>query len=162
MLVSLNFLSGFATFRFPFRFTAMLKIVIRFGLIIAALLILFQLSKVSLFIPDMSQDLILGLVGAAFIGLGIYLGLKFRKVEVVEVGPEFEIDQKQIEHLGLTEREMEVLQLIAEGYSNGEIGDRLFLSENTIKTHVSNLFVKLDVKRRTQAVTRAKELRIIS
>ncbi len=162
MLVSLNFLSGFATFRFPFRFTAMLKIVIRFGLIIAALLILFQLSKVSLFIPDMSRDLILGLVGAAFIGLGIYLGLKFRKVEVVEVGPDFEIDQKQIEHLGLTEREMEVLQLIAEGYSNGEIGDRLFLSENTIKTHVSNLFVKLDVKRRTQAVTRAKELRIIS
>ncbi|WP_420387744.1 response regulator transcription factor [Roseivirga sp.] len=140
----------------------MLKIVIRFGLIIAALLILFQLSKVSLFIPDMSRDLILGLVGAAFIGLGIYLGLKFRKVEVVEVGPDFEIDQKQIEHLGLTEREMEVLQLIAEGYSNGEIGDRLFLSENTIKTHVSNLFVKLDVKRRTQAVTRAKELRIIS
>ncbi|NVK82807.1 MAG: response regulator transcription factor [Cytophagia bacterium] len=140
----------------------MLKVILRFGLIIAALLILFQLSKMSLFIPDMSSDLIVGLVGASFIGLGIYLGLKFRKVEVVEVGPIVEIDQVQIQNLGLTEREMEVLQLISEGYSNVEIGERLFVSENTIKTHVSNLFVKLDVKRRTQAVTRAKELRIIA
>ena len=112
-------------------------------------------------IPDMSSDLILGLVGAAFIGLGIYLGLKFRKVEIVEVGPVIEIDEQQIEALGLTEREMEVLRLIASGLSNVEIGEKLFVSENTVKTHVSNLFVKLDVKRRTQAVTRAKELRII-
>lgn len=139
----------------------MLKVVLRFGLIIAALLILFQLSKMSLLIPDMSSDLILGLVGAVFIGLGIYLGLKFRKVEIMEVGPVIEIDEQQIETLGLTEREMEVLQLISEGCSNVEIGEKLFVSESTIKTHVSNLFVKLDVKRRTQAVTRAKELRII-
>lgn len=139
----------------------MFKVILRFGLLIAALLILFQLSKMSLFIPDMSSDLIVGLVGASFIGLGIYLGLKFRKVEVVEVGPIVEIDHVQIQNLGLTEREMEVLQLISEGYSNVEIGERLFVSENTIKTHVSNLFVKLDVKRRTQAVTKAKELRII-
>ena len=139
----------------------MLKVILRFGLIIAALLVLFQLSKMSLFIPDMSTDLILGLVGAAFVGLGVYLGLKFRKVEIVEVGPIVEIDHERIQSLGLTEREMEVLQLISEGFSNVEIGERLFVSENTIKTHVSNLFVKLDVKRRTQAVTRAKELRII-
>ncbi|GHE59518.1 response regulator transcription factor [Roseivirga thermotolerans] len=139
----------------------MFKVILRFGLIIAALLILFQLSRMSLLIPDMSSDLILGLVGAAFIGLGIYLGLKFRKVEIVEVGTVIEIDEQQIEALGLTEREMEVLRLIASGLSNVEIGEKLFVSENTVKTHVSNLFVKLDVKRRTQAVTRAKELRII-
>ncbi|WP_305982735.1 response regulator transcription factor [Roseivirga thermotolerans] len=139
----------------------MFKVILRFGLIIAALLILFQLSKMSLLIPDTSSDLILGLVGAAFIGLGIYLGLKFRKVEIVEVGPVIEIDEQQIEALGLTEREMEVLRLIASGLSNVEIGEKLFVSENTVKTHVSNLFVKLDVKRRTQAVTRAKELRVI-
>lgn len=140
----------------------MFKVILRFGLIIAALLILFQLSKMSLFIPDMSSDLIIGLVGTSFIGLGIYLGLKFRKVEVVEVGPIIEIDHQKIQSLGLTEREMEVLQLISDGCSNVEIGEKLFVSENTIKTHVSNLFVKLDVKRRTQAVTRAKELRIIN
>lgn len=140
----------------------MKKTVIRFGLLIGALLILFQLSKASLMVPDMSQDTILALVGAAFIGFGIYVGLKFRKVEVVEVDMPIEIDQSQIQQLGLSERELEVLELIAEGYSNVEIADRLFLSESTIKTHVSNLFVKLDVKRRTQAVTRAKELRIIA
>ena len=139
----------------------MFKVILRFGLIIAALHILFQLSKMSLFIPEMSQDLTIGLVGAAFIGLGGYLGLKFRKVEIVEVSPMVEIDHDRIESLGLTEREMEVLHHIAEGCSNVEIGEKLFVSENTIKTHVSNLFVKLDVKRRTQAVTRAKELRII-
>ena len=140
----------------------MFKVILRFGLIIAALLILFQLSKMSLFIPEMSQDLTIGLVGAAFIGLGGYLGLKFRKVEIVEVSPMVEIDHDRIESLGLTEREMEVLHHIAEGCSNVEIGEKLFVSENTIKTHVSNLFVKLDVKRRTQAVTKAKELRIIA
>jgi DNA-binding CsgD family transcriptional regulator len=140
----------------------MFKVILRFGLIIAALLILFQLSKMSLFIPEMSQDLTIGLVGAAFIGLGVYLGLKFRKVEIVEVSPMVEIDHDRIESLGLTEREMEVLHHIAEGCSNIEIGEKLFVSENTIKTHVSNLFVKLDVKRRTQAVTKAKELRIIA
>ncbi|MBO6662507.1 MULTISPECIES: response regulator transcription factor [Roseivirga] len=139
----------------------MFKVILRFGLLIAALLILFQLSKMSLFIPEMSQDLTIGLVGAAFIGLGVYLGLKFRKVEIIEVSPSIEIDHDRIQSLGLTEREMEVLHHIAEGCSNIEIGEKLFVSENTIKTHVSNLFVKLDVKRRTQAVTRAKELRII-
>ena len=139
----------------------MLKTVLRFGLIIAALLVLFQLSKVSVFIPDLPQDTILGIVGGVFIALGIYLGLKFRKVEVVEVAAKVEIDTQMIEKLGLTEREMEVLQLISEGFSNQEIGEKLFISESTIKTHISNLFVKLDVKRRTQAVTRAKEIRII-
>lgn len=139
----------------------MLKIIFRFGLIIAALLVLFELSKASLFVPELSSDLVLALSGGVFVGLGIYVGLKMRKEKIVEVAAPIEINQEQIEILGLSEREMEVLQLIADGCSNKEVGERLFLSESTIKTHVSNLFVKLDVKRRTQAVTRAKELRII-
>jgi len=73
-----------------------------------------------------------------------------------------EIDKAKIKTLGLSDREMEVLQLISEGHSNAEIGERLFIAETTIKTHVSNLFVKLDVKRRTQAVTCAKALNIIN
>lgn len=139
----------------------MLKIIFRFGLIIAALLVLFELSKASLFVPELSSDLVLALSGSVFVGLGIYVGLKMRKEKIVEVAAPIEINEEQIEILGLSEREMEVLQLIADGCSNKEVGERLFLSESTIKTHVSNLFVKLDVKRRTQAVTRAKELRII-
>ena len=139
----------------------MLKIIFRFGLIIAALLVLFELSKASLFVPELSSDLVLALSGGVFVGLGIYVGLKMRKEKIVEVAAPIEINEEQIEILGLSEREMEVLQLIADGCSNKEVGERLFLSESTIKTHVSNLFVKLDVKRRMQAVTRAKELRII-
>ena len=139
----------------------MLKTILRFGLILAALLILFELSKASVFVPEISSDLMLALSGAAFIGLGIYVGLKFRKEKIVEVAAPVEIDKAKIGELGLSEREMEVLQSIADGASNQGIAEKLFVSESTVKTHVSNIFVKLDVKRRTQAVTKAKELRII-
>jgi DNA-binding CsgD family transcriptional regulator len=139
----------------------MTKTILRFGLIIAALLILFQLSKVSAFVPEISSKLILGLSGAVFIGLGIYVGLKFRKERIVEVKKPVEIDLQKIRELELSDREMEVLRCIANGDSNQGIADQLFVSESTIKTHVSNIFIKLDVKRRTQAVTKAKELRII-
>lgn len=135
--------------------------ILRFGLIIAALLILFELSKVSAFMPEISADLILALTGAAFIGLGIFVGLTFRKEKIVEVMVPVEIDQDKVKNLGLSEREYEVLIAMAEGESNLGIANKLYVTESTIKTHVSNIFVKLDVKRRTQAVTKAKELRII-
>ena len=139
----------------------MLKTIFRFALIAIALLVLFQLSNASLFVPSISADALIGIGSIILIGLGIYFGTTFKKEKIVEVGPVFEVDQKKIRELGLSEREMEVLQLIAEGLSNKQIGDQLFVSESTVKTHVSNLFVKLDVKRRTQAVTQAKEWRII-
>ena len=99
------------------------------------------------------------------LGLGGYLGWLSKKapVNLVQVSPvEPEIDQDMIRKLDVSKREMEVLALIAEGLSNQEIAEKLFISESTIKTHVSNLFVKLDVKRRTQAVSKAKELNIIA
>jgi len=132
-------------------------------LIIIPLLILFQLSRVSAFVPEISFDVLFALGSVILIGLGAYLGWSSKKQERVEVKakPEIEIDLKKIEELALSDREMEVLQLISEGMSNKEIGEKLFLSESTIKTHVSNLFVKLDVKRRTQAVSKAKEVKII-
>ena len=139
----------------------MFKTVLWFGLIIIALLILFQLSNASLFIPSISADLVIGIGSVILIALGIYLGGNIKKDKIIEVSPAVEIDEAKITELGLSEREMEVLQLISTGLSNQEIGEKLFVSESTIKTHVSNLFVKLDVKRRTQAVTRAQELRII-
>lgn len=139
----------------------MVKTILRFGLILAALLILFEMSKMSAFIPEISSDFILAISGAAFIGLGVYVGLKFRKEKVIEVKAPVEINELMISELGLSQREMEVLQNIADGASNQGIAEKLFVSESTIKTHVSNIFVKLDVKRRTQAVTKAKELRII-
>lgn len=140
----------------------MLKTVLRFGLIAIALLVLFQLSNASLFVPSIPADTVIGIAAVVLVALGIYLGGNFRKEKVVEVSPPAEIDEERIADLGISQRELEVLRLISQGLSNQEIGERLFISESTIKTHVSNLFVKLDVKRRTQAVTRAKEWRIIA
>lgn len=141
----------------------MLKTVLRFGLIALALLILFQLSNVSLVIPSIPADTVIGVTAVILVALGIYLGgnIKKDKVVEVEVAAPVEIDEERIQNLGISQRELEVLKLISTGLSNQEIGEQLFVSESTIKTHVSNLFVKLDVKRRTQAVTRAKEWRII-
>lgn len=75
--------------------------------------------------------------------------------------PKEEIDEKEVARLGLSGREQEVLQLMAEGLSNQEIADRIFVSLNTVKTHCSRIFEKLDVKRRTQAVEKSKRLRLI-
>lgn len=140
----------------------MLKTVFRFGLIIIILLILFQLSNASLFIPNIPADVIIGITAVILIGLGIYLGGNMKKDKIIEVIAPQEIDSNKISTLGISVRELEVLELISQGLSNQGIAEQLFVSESTIKTHVSSLFVKLDVKRRTQAVIRAKEWRVIS
>lgn len=110
-----------------------------------------------------------GLVAAVFAGLGIWLGLRLTRskktVEVrevlVQLPAEFVRDQRQVEALGLTPRELEILELIASGLSNKEIADRVCVSENTVKTHSSRVFAKLGARRRTQAVQLGKELRLI-
>ncbi|MCB0837618.1 MAG: response regulator transcription factor [Bacteroidetes bacterium] len=71
------------------------------------------------------------------------------------------MDQEKINELGISKREYEVLEQISQGKSNQEIAETLFISENTVKTHVSSLLVKLDAKRRTQAVSHAKEMGIL-
>ncbi len=106
-----------------------------------------------------------------FTGLGIWLALKLTKPKINTVIVEKEIflnppdqfilNREEIKRLNLSNREMEVLQLMAEGLSNQEIASRLFVSLNTIKTHSSNLFEKLDVRSRTQAIDKAKRLSII-
>ena len=139
----------------------MIKIAFRFGLIILALLILFQLSSLSLVTHSLSADLIISIGAVILIGLGVYLGLNFKKQQKT-TEPAKEVDREKVAALGLSSRELEVLELVARGLSNREVADQLFVSESTVKTHVSNLFIKLDVKRRTQAVTRAKELNLIA
>ena len=120
-----------------------------------------------------SVEIYAALVAAAFAALGNWFGLTItgRKVEVREVtvevpvpaatGP-FVADQARIGSLGITPRELEVLQLIAEGLSNKEMAERLFVSENTVKTHTSRVFDKLGASRRTQAVQFAKSQGLIA
>lgn len=105
-----------------------------------------------------SSDWVIACVAVVFFVIGVYLN---KKSLHKEAPLEKTIDRQKIDALGLSKREYEVLNGIASGLSNKEIGKKLFLSESTIKTHVSNLFVKLDAKRRTHAIQKAKEMRLI-
>jgi len=135
----------------------MKKTVLVFGSIIIALMLLFQLSKYSVISGDFTLEFILVIVAICFFIIGFYMYKKlFPSKDVVR-----EIDLQKIKTLEITEREYEVLQLISQGMSNKEIASSLFLTESTIKTHVSNLLVKLNAKRRTQAVQVAQEMNIL-
>ncbi len=124
-------------------------------------------------VVEHSLEIYGGLVAAVFAGLGIWLGLKLTRprptIVVKEVpgattGPfdvSFQVNQEKLENLRITARELEVLQLIAEGLSNREIADKLFVSERKVKTHSSRVFDKLGARRRTQAVQLGKEYRLI-
>ncbi|MGI9542049.1 MAG: response regulator transcription factor [Cyclobacteriaceae bacterium] len=138
----------------------MRKTVLRFGLLALAVLLLMQLSKYSLYTYDLGQELWIGLIAILFIGLGLLVSRLIFKSEPTDQ-QQAEIDQVKINKLGISNREYEVLQLMAGGLSNLEIAEKLFISESTVKTHVSNLLIKLDSKRRTQAVKRALELKIL-
>ena len=135
--------------------------VIRFGLIAVALLALFQLSKYTLLFSQIEAELWIAAFALLFISMGIVLGRHILRPTLRAPLDKLEIDHEKVDTLGITAREYEVLEQIAKGLSNREIAAELFLSESTVKTHVSNLFVKLDSKRRTEAVRRAQELKII-
>lgn len=136
----------------------MKKTVLIFSSLILAILLLFQISKYSLAAGNSSSEWVIASVAIVFFVIGVYLN---KKSLHKNTSSEIEIDQKKIDALGLSKREFEVLNGIASGLSNKEIGEKLFLSESTIKTHVSNLFIKLNAKRRTQVIQKAKEMRLI-
>ena len=137
------------------------------GLLILAM----QLVEYRFLVLRQSVEVYAAIIAAAFAAVGIWLGLTItgRKVVVKEVAVEvpmplapFAPDTAKIAALGITPRELEVLQLIAEGLSNKEMAERLFVSENTVKTHTSRVFDKLGASRRTQAVQLAKSQRLIA
>jgi NarL family two-component system response regulator LiaR len=135
------------------------------GLLIAAL----KLVEYRFLVVEHSIEIYGGLIALLFAGVGIWLGLKLtRKKEVVvfkevmvSAAVPFPLNDERLRELGVTPREREILELIANGMSNREIAAKLFVSENTVKTHSSRLFDKLGAKRRTQAVQLGKELGLI-
>lgn len=137
-------------------------------MLIFSLLVLFRLAEYSQFRLHYGMEIWIAVFSVLFFIIGIFLSRKMFRKEIikekeviVEIPAGSEIDSRQVTKLGLSKREYEILLLITEGLSNQQIADKLFVSENTIKKHISNLFLKLDVERRTEAVNKAKALRVI-
>ena len=143
--------------------------ILLYGLIAGVLIAALKWAEYRFLVIEHSIEIYAGLIAATFAALGIWLGLKLTarqaRVVIKEVpvptGEPFLPDQRKREDLGITPRELEILELIAQGMSNREIAEKLFVSENTVKTHSSRVFDKLGAKRRTQAVQLGKELRLI-
>jgi DNA-binding CsgD family transcriptional regulator len=148
----------------------MRKHILIYGIVCGVLIAGLKFIEYRWLVVEHSIEIYGGLVAAIFASLGIWLGLKLtRQTETVVVREvevpapiNFVCDQAKVASLGITPRELEILALIAEWLSNKEIAARVFVSENTIKTHSSRLFDKLGTKRRTQAVQIGKALRLIS
>jgi NarL family two-component system response regulator LiaR len=138
--------------------------VLIYGLVGGLLIALLKWSEYRFLVVEHSLEIYGGLVAATFAALGIWLGLKLtrpRETVVIRevatfVGTPFEINAEKQKQLSITGRELEILQLIADGLSNREIAEKLFVSENTVKTHSSRLFDKLGASRRTKAVQLGK------
>ncbi|MRG43820.1 DNA-binding response regulator [Chitinophaga sp. SYP-B3965] len=148
------------------RFFIKNKETILYGLTLAALLFLLKWLELRFIIIDYSFELYIGAIAMLFTAFGIWLAVKLMNPKTVVVEKEvyvkdFTLNEEELNKLRLSKRELEVLQLMAEGLSNQEIAGRLFVSLNTIKTHSSKVLEKLDVERRTQAVEKAKRLSII-
>jgi two-component system, NarL family, response regulator LiaR len=143
---------------------------ILYGLAMAALMFLLKWLELRLIIFNHAFEIYVGAIAVIFTALGIWLALKLSKpkIETIVVEKEvfvrngsFLLNEQALNDLNLSKRELEVLQLMAEGLSNHEIAQRLYVSLSTIKTHSRNLFDKLGVARRTQAIDKAKKLFII-
>ncbi|HXI24144.1 MAG TPA: helix-turn-helix transcriptional regulator [Pyrinomonadaceae bacterium] len=153
----------------------MKKHLLIYGLCGGLLIVVLRLIEYRFLVLERSIEIYGGLIALFFASVGVWLGLKLTKNTVVvkevpiEVPIEiqvptsepFVLNQVKLQQLGITARELEILQLIAGGMSNREIAENLFVSENTVKTHSSRLFEKLSAKRRTQAVQIGKELQLI-
>lgn len=155
------------------------RTVLVYGILGGVLIAVLDLVEYRYLILEHSLEIYGGLVAALFSGLGIWLGLRLTRgretvvvrevsvpvevtVEVpVPVAGPFVRNEKQIQRLGITPRELQILEALASGLSTREIAERLHVSENTVKTHTSRVFDKLSARRRTQAVQRAREAALI-
>ena len=153
----------------------MRRSVLLFGLLGGALIAVLKLIEYRFLVVEHSLEIYGGLVALIFSLCGLWLGLKLTRPRAPVVQPDanpaatsaaprvpFVVDRVRLEAFGITPREHEILELIAAGLSNREIAEKLFVSENTVKTHSSRLFDKLNAKRRTQAVQLAKEAGLIA
>ena len=146
--------------------------IVLYGIILAILVFSLKWLQWKFLIVDYSLDIYIGLIAIFFTALGIWISSQFTrpKIKTVVVEKEiyvtqpkkFTLNEDELKKLNLSNREYEILQLLSKGYSNNQIAETLFLSISTVKTHTSNLYFKLDVKNRMQAVEKSKQLKIIA
>jgi len=140
------------------------KSILLFGILMGALFFFLQWMEYKFMLRELSTEVLIGLLALIFIILGIVLGRTLRpkskpSIAVDSISPE--LKKEHLKKLQISDREYEVLELMAKGLSNQEIGEQLFISISTVKTHSSKLYEKLDANRRTQAVQKARELQIL-
>ncbi len=149
------------------RLGLMKREILVLGVVGGVLIAVLQWMDYRFLVMEHSEGIFGGLVAVIFSGVGIWLGLKLVKPRVVVETKEvpaavnFAVDEGRRESLGITPREMEILGLVAEGLSNREIAERLFVSENTVKTHCSRAFDKLGARRLTEAVQMGKQMGLL-
>lgn len=146
-----------------------IKHIMLYGLAMASIIFGLKWLEWNYLIAENAIDLYIGLISLVFTALGIWIASQIIKPKTVFVEKEviihqpkkFVLNQGELKRLNLTNREYQILKLIVQGHSNADIADKLFLSISTIKTHVSNLYTKMDVKGRYQAIAQAKKLEIV-
>ena len=145
------------------------KSTIIYSVSLALLLFFLKWLELRFIILHHAYEIYIGFIAVIFTSLGIWLALKLSKPKTLVIEKEvyisntenFILNSSLLSQLELSKRELEILDLLAQGYSNQEIAEKLFVSLSTVKTHNQNLFDKLEVKRRTQAVEKAKRLQLI-
>jgi DNA-binding CsgD family transcriptional regulator len=144
--------------------------ILLYGLILAGLVFLLKWLQWEFLIVDNSLEIYIGLIAIFFTILGVWVATQLAKPKIQTVIVEKEIyvplpddstlNEAELKKLNLSHREYEILQLLAKGYSNAEIAKSLYLALSTVKTHVSNIFVKMEVKSRAQAIEKSKRLKL--
>jgi DNA-binding CsgD family transcriptional regulator len=137
------------------------RTILIYGVAMAVLIGLLKFVEYRFFVRDIPLEFYVGIVAVTFTALGTWAGLRLTRPKVIETPAPFFLDKANLRKVGISKREYEVLELIAQGLSNQEIADKLFVSVSTVKSHTANIFAKLDARRRTHAIQRAKELHII-
>jgi DNA-binding NarL/FixJ family response regulator len=138
--------------------TGLIKLIAIYGIAMAVGALLLQWLEVQFFLKRFSTEIYIVILCGLFTGLGVWIGHRLTRRPLPRT---FEINRQALHYLGISERESEVLSLLAAGHSNQEIADRLFVSTNTVKTHLNNLYQKLEVSRRGQAVDKARSLQLV-
>ena len=136
----------------------MRRTVVLYALALAAGAVLLQWVEHQYAVRLISTEAYILLLALGFTALGIWVGHRLTRKSAK---PDSTINQQALDYLKISDKEYQVLELLAAGHSNQEIADKLFVSNNTIKTHLASLYRKLEVSRRTQAVNRARELKLI-